>query len=131
VIGRDKKQGAPLSGGDELAFPDFAMARADDVPITPAGAHLRIAHPAQNNGSHILRRGYNFTDGSNGLGNLDAGLFFIAYTRDSDQHFIPLQTKLARNDTLNEYIQHTGSAIFAVPPSVTDGDYVGRPLFET
>ena len=85
--------------------------------------------PAQNGGSHILRRGYNFTDGSNGLGNLDAGLFFIAYTRDPVQHFIPLQTNLARHDALNEYIQHTGSALFAVPPGVSEGDYVGSALF--
>ncbi len=131
IIGRDKKQGAPLSGGDEFATPDFTMSGADSTPIIPNGAHLRVAHPDQNNGSHILRRGYNFTDGSNGLGNLDAGLFFIAYTRNPDKHFIPLQTNLARNDALNEYIQHTGSALFAVPPGVTDGGYIGQSLLET
>ena len=27
----------------------------------------------------MLRRGYNFVDGSNGLGRLDAGLFFLAF----------------------------------------------------
>ena len=48
-----------------------------------------------------------------------------------DQHFIPLRTNLARNDAMNEYIQHTGSAIFAVPPGVAEGDYIGRTLFET
>lgn len=130
VIGRDKKQGAPLSGGDEFATPDFAMSGAEDAPIIPVGSHVRVAHPDQNDGSHILRRGYNFTDGSNGLGNLDAGLFFIAYTREPDKHFIPLQTNLARNDTLNEYIQHTGSALFAIPPGVSDGGYIGQSLFE-
>ena len=29
----------------------------------------------------MLRRGYNFTDGSDGFGHLDAGLFFIAFVR--------------------------------------------------
>jgi deferrochelatase/peroxidase EfeB len=130
VIGRDKKHGAPLSGGDEFASPDFTMVGADAEPIIPAGAHIRVAHPDQNNGTHILRRGYNFTDGSNGLGHLDAGLFFIAYTRDPDKHFVPLQTNLARNDALNEYIQHTGSALFAVPPGVNEGGYIGQSLFE-
>ena len=30
----------------------------------------------------MLRRGYNFTDGNDALGRLDAGLFFIAFVRD-------------------------------------------------
>ena len=30
----------------------------------------------------MLRRGYNFTDGTDGLGRLDAGLFFLAFVRD-------------------------------------------------
>ena len=129
IIGRDKKVGAPLSGGKEFSTPDFAMTGANDAPIIAADSHLRHAHPNQNGGTRILRRGYNFTDGSNGLGNLDAGLFFIAYTSDPVQHFVPLQANLARNDALNEYIQHTGSALFAVPPGVSDGDYIGSALF--
>lgn len=129
IIGRDKKEGAPLSGGKELASPDFEMVGAREEPIIATGAHVRVAHPAHNDGTHILRRGYNFTDGSNGLGNLDAGLFFIAYTRDPVRFFVPLQTNLARHDLLNEYIQHTGSALFVVPPGVAEGDYVGSTLF--
>lgn len=130
VIGRDKRLGAPLSGGDELTAADFDAAGSDG-PLIPESAHVRLAHPTSNGGSHILRRGYNFADGSDGLGHLAAGLFFIAFTRDPDQHFIPLQTNLARNDALNEYIQHTGSALFAVPPGVpAAGDrFVGDTLF--
>ena len=37
---------------------------------------------------------------------------------------------LARHDTMNEYIQHTSSAIFAVPSGVPDGGYIGQALFE-
>ncbi len=44
----------------------------------------------------LLRRGYNFVDGSDGLGRLDAGLFFLAYQRDPRKQFIPVQRKLAR-----------------------------------
>jgi deferrochelatase/peroxidase EfeB len=130
IIGREKAHGAPLSGGDEFTEPDFAVPGANGSPIIPIDAHMRLAHPTENQGSRMLRRGYNFTDGSNGLGNLEAGLFFLAYTRDPDQHFIPLQTNLARNDSLNEYIQHTTSAIFAIPPGSTDGSYIGQTLFE-
>lgn len=130
IIGRDKKVGAPLSGGEEFTAPDFNMAGGDGAPIIAGTSHLRVAHPGQNGGTHILRRGYNFTDGSNGLGNLDAGLFFLAFTRDPVQHFIPLQMNLARNDALNEYIQHTGSALFAIPPGIATGEYIGQALFE-
>ena len=77
----------------------------------------------------MLRRGYNFVDGSNGLGRLDAGLFFIAYVIDPRTHFIPIQTKLGLGDGLSEYLQHTGSALFAVPPGIAEGEYVGQALF--
>jgi deferrochelatase/peroxidase EfeB len=128
VIGRDKRQGAPLSGGDEFTEPDFHTAGSDG-PIITETSHVRLAHPDQNSGTRILRRGYNFTDGSNDLGFLDAGLFFIAYTRDPIRHFVPMQANLARHDALNEYVQHTGSAIFAVPAGVGPGDYIGSALF--
>ena len=77
----------------------------------------------------MLRRGYNFVDGSDALGGLDAGLFFIAYVRDPRTHFIPMQTRMARLDTLMEYLKFTGSALFAIPPGVTGpGDWVGAAL---
>lgn len=130
IIGRDKRDGAPLSGGDEFTDPDFATTGTGRAPLIPADAHVHLAHPTSNDGSRILRRGYNFTDGSNGLGNLEAGLFFLAYTRDPVRHFIPLQTRLAQHDTLNEYIQHTGSAVFAIPPGVPEGSYLAQDLLE-
>ena len=40
---------------------------------SPMDAHVRLAHPRPNNGARLLRRGYNFVDGSDGLGRLDAG----------------------------------------------------------
>ncbi len=93
-------------------------------------AHVRLASAEELNGIQILRRGYNFTDGTDGFGHLDAGLFFIAYCRDPQKQFVPMQQNLARNDALNEYIKHVGSAVFAVPPGVGDGDYWGSTLFE-
>jgi deferrochelatase/peroxidase EfeB len=65
---------------------------------------------------HILRRGYSFTDGfDDQLGQLEAGLFFIAYQRDPAQ-FVALQRRLGSSDALNEYVKHMSSALFAVPP---------------
>ena len=83
-----------------------------------------------NDGVQILRRGYNFTDGTDGLGRLDAGLFFIAFVRDPRTQYVPMQTKLSRDDLLMEYLVHTGSGLFAVPPGVTGpGRWVGQDLF--
>ena len=67
-----------------------------DGPVIPRDAHVRVVHPDQNDGVRMLRRGYNFVDGSNALGGLDAGLFFIAFVRDPGTHFIPLQTRMAQ-----------------------------------
>ena len=77
----------------------------------------------------MLRRGYNFVDGNDPLGRLDAGLFFLAYQRDPRTAFIPVQNALADNDALNEYIRHVGSGIFAVPPGVHPGEAIGHTLF--
>ena len=74
VIGRTKAEGAPLSGGGEFSQPDFAIKGGDDEPIVATDAHVRMVHPTNNGGAKMLRRGYNFVDGSDGLGRLDAGL---------------------------------------------------------
>ena len=59
---------------------------------------------------------------------LDAGLFFIAFQRDPRTAFIAVQQNLS-TDALNEYIRHTSSAVFAVPPGVGPAEYVGETLF--
>lgn len=121
IIGRSKGEGAPLSGGDEFAEPSFA---GDAIP---AEAHVRLAHAAQNDGIRILRRGYNYVDGNDELGQLSAGLFFLSYQRDPAQ-FIALQRTLSR-DAMNEYIRHTGSGIWMIPPGAEEGSFVGAGLF--
>jgi len=98
--------------------------------VIPANSHVRLASAKENDGLQILRRGYSFTDGvDESLGELEAGLFFIAFQRDPEKQFIPLQRKLGMNDALNEYIKHVGSAVFAVPGGVEKGGYVGEALF--
>ncbi|MEU6405985.1 iron uptake transporter deferrochelatase/peroxidase subunit [Streptomyces sp. NPDC046985] len=121
VFGRDKGEGAPVGKAKERDEPFLKAMKPD--------AHVRLAHPDSNGGITILRRGYSFTDGTDGLGRLDAGLFFLAYQRDPRKGFIPLQRRLSAQDALNEYIQHVGSAVFAIPPGVRDAhDWWGRPL---
>jgi deferrochelatase/peroxidase EfeB len=128
VIGRAKVSGAPLSGGSEFSTPDFAGAGAGGEPVIPADAHIRLASPEHNGGTRILRRGYSFTDGIDPqAGTLLGGLFFIAFMKDPAQ-FIQLQRSLA-SDALNEYIHHTGSAVFAVQPGLRPGQHYGDVLF--
>jgi deferrochelatase/peroxidase EfeB len=130
LIGRDKGEGAPLSGGTEFTPPDLE-AEGSAGPLMPLDSHVRLSHPDENGGVELLRRGYNFTDGSDGLGRLDAGLFFLAYVRDPVTQYVPMQNKLARNDALSEYLQHTGSALYAVPPGVPDASgYIGQSLLD-
>ena len=122
VFGRDKGEGAPVGKAKERDEPFLKAMKPD--------AHVRLAHPDSNSGITLLRRGYSFTDGTDGLGRLEAGLFFLAYQRDVRKGFIPVQRSLARSDALNEYIQHVSSAVFAVPPGVRDkDDWWGRALF--
>jgi len=118
---------------------------------TLLGATKSVAHPSANRTSSILstyqcfppmlmcaspvettplRRGYSFTDGmGTQTGELDAGLFFIAFQRDPRTQFVPLQQRLASDDALNEYITHVCSTIFACPPGVRSGGFVGETLF--
>jgi len=131
IIGRRKGTGGPVSGGDEFDPLDF-KAKAEDGELAVAEkAHVRLAHPDFNHGAKMLRRGYNFVDGSNGLGQLSAGLFFIAYQRDPHQQFVQVQRSLAgsQNDVLNEYIVHVGSGLFACPPGVGAKEHWGEALF--
>ncbi len=125
IFGRNKGEGAPLGSAHEFDEPDLAPggAIAED-------AHIRLASGQNLNGVRILRRGYNFVDGSDGQGHLNAGLFFLAYMRNPQTHFVPMQRALAGKDRLMEYIEHTGSAVFAIPSGLGDGAYWGQTLLE-
>jgi deferrochelatase/peroxidase EfeB len=122
VFGRRKVSGAPFGGTGEFDPVDPAS--------EPRNAHIILANPraAGSEAERILRRGYNYSDGLLPSGHIDAGLFFAGFQRDPRRQFVPIQQRLAAHDRLNEYIVHTGSAIFAVPPGVGRGGYVGETV---
>jgi deferrochelatase/peroxidase EfeB len=130
VFGRAKGDGAPLSGGTEFSALDFHKSGTDGTPLIDPDSHVHLAHRSSNSGAVLLRRGYNYVDGNDELGRLNAGLFFICFQRDPRTQFVAIQSTLAGRDAMNEYIRHIGSAIFAVPPGVADGSYVGATLFD-
>ena len=120
VTGRSKGEGAPLGSARE---------RDEVVPAAlPPRSHVALAHPSAHGGARMLRRGYNFVDGSDGLGHLDAGLFFLAYQRDPRRAFVSVQRALSRSDAMGEYLRHVGSSLWAVPPGVRPGGWIGETL---
>jgi deferrochelatase/peroxidase EfeB len=130
VIGRDKLAGAPLGERNEYDPVDLnAMSNGEQV--IPANAHIRLANPTNNDGQRILRRGYSYSEGVEPeSGEIDAGLFFIAFQRSPKRQFIPLQRRLAASDALNHHTLHTSSAIFAIPPGLNSpGGFIGEGLF--
>jgi deferrochelatase/peroxidase EfeB len=129
VIGREKASGAPLGGMDEYDAVDLTT-KTNGSQTIPADAHIRLASPDYNDGQRILRRGYSYSEPPEpGSGQIDAGLFFICFQRDPRRQFIPIQRRLAASDVLNHHTLHTASAIFACPPGVKPGGFVGESLF--
>jgi deferrochelatase/peroxidase EfeB len=52
-----------------------------------------------------------------------------ARRRSPREAFVPIFSKLAETDALNQFTTHTASALFAVPPgSAEPGDWIGRLL---
>lgn len=126
LVGRTKGEGGPMSGGGEFAPLDLEATAPDGSPAIAPDAHVRLAHPDANGGIRLLRRGYNFVDGNDELGRLDAGLFFLSFQKDPAR-FVTVQRSLAK-DGLNEYLKHVGSAVFAIPPGVREGASIGDAL---
>ncbi|MDX8153692.1 iron uptake transporter deferrochelatase/peroxidase subunit [Patulibacter brassicae] len=130
VIGRRKISGAPIGRQDEFDPVDLRARGGDGLPLIGDTAHIRLASPDTTKGIELLRRGYSFTDGIDPrTGQLDAGLFFLAYQRDPHRQFAALQRRLGTADALNEYIKHTGSAVFAIPGGIGRGRWLAQDLF--
>ncbi|MPZ93926.1 MAG: Dyp-type peroxidase [Propionibacteriales bacterium] len=129
IIGRRKDSGAPLGGDDEADAPDFA--RDPDSTTTPADAHIRLARPRTKSTEHqrMLRKGFNFANGSDRAGMLDEGLAFVSYQR-SLSTFLSVQERM-KGELLEEYTLPFGGGFFFVLPGVRDGDdWLGRGLLE-
>ena len=125
VIGRDLTVGAPLSGGDEFTPMDFEATRPEDGGIAiAANAHAKLAHPSQNNDRRMHRRGLNYSD------HTGTGLIFSAFQANIAKQFIPIQRALDDADALNEWTTAVGSAVFAIPPGMTEGGYLAQSILD-
>jgi len=140
TIGRRKFSGAPLSGKKDSDPLDLTAADKDGNPLIPATAHARIAAPAMNDGTQILRRGYSYNNGATFVAErwppwhqgieYDAGTLFVCYQRDPRTGFVKIFDKLSKLDAMNQFITHVGSGLFACPPGIAPGGSIGDRLFE-
>jgi len=127
-FGRHRISGAPLGEKNEFTKLDLKKKDSNGHPMIPKDSHVALAHG--DGKIKILRRSYSYTDGLDiQTGKIDAGLLFVSFQRDPFKQFVPMQSRLAQMDALNEYIVHNGSAIFACFPGVKEGSYIGEGLF--
>ena len=139
VIGRHKDTGAPLGKKRERDPLDLERTNSEGNLVIPDTAHVRLAAAASNEGAQILRRGYSYNDGVSFVAErwppwhqgmeYDAGLFFIGYQTDPRTSFVKIFGNLAKIDALNQFATHITSGLFACPPGVQKGEYIGQKLF--
>ncbi|WP_305094081.1 Dyp-type peroxidase [Prescottella sp. R16] len=125
VMGRRQSTGAPLTGESEFDAPDFGAVNAGGLPIIPEFSHIARARPMAVD-ERFLRRGYNYDEHPDGTGISDSGLIFTTYQADVTRQYLPVQQRLADGDMFNRWSTPIGSAVFAIPPGVRAGEYVGQ-----
>ncbi len=127
VFGRDKVEGAPLTGTRETDVPDYAARRADGTPVIPMDAHIRLAAPRTTTAGRCCAAATpSPTASTRPPASSTPACSSSPFMRDP-QVFVHLQNRLGTLDALNEYIEHVGSGLFACPGGVRGpGDHWGR-----
>ena len=82
-VGRVKDSGAPIGGTGSTRRSRRASSTS---PPTSASRIPRTG--ADSERERILRRGYNFDEGIDGIGQIGAGLFFLGYQQDPRRQFV-------------------------------------------
>jgi dye decolorizing peroxidase len=77
----------------------------------------------------MFRRSYNYDLGPQGDRASDSGMIFTCFQRDLEHQYLPVQARLAELDLLNEWTVPIGSAVFAIPPGIAEGELVGERMF--
>jgi deferrochelatase/peroxidase EfeB len=130
IFGREKLSGAPLGMHNEHDVPDYA--KDPDGDLIALDAHIRLANPRtpETDSSLMLRRGYSYSSGITGSGQLDMGLLFVCFQHDLAKGFITVQQRL-NGEALEEYIRPIGGGYFFALPGVADEKhYLGQSLLQ-
>lgn len=56
-------------------------------------------------------------------------VYYSSRSKKKPEQFIAIQNSFGREDKLNEYTTHRGSALFACFPGVQKGGFIGDSLF--
>lgn len=125
-VGRRLSDGSPMSAPAETSTEhtpaDFDAKNSLGLSSIGMAAHIRRAHSTDPS-ERIYRRASNYDDGT------EAGLLFGCYQTDPRKQFVPIQQRLDEADLLNEWVTHTGSAVFAMLPGFAPGGMLGETLF--
>lgn len=124
IIGRKLSNGAPLTGENETDIPDFAARDERGFTVIPDYAHIRNAGPGELH-ERFLRRPFNYVDSKTG----EAGLIWMAYAANLSKQYLPVQTRLAKNDLLNKWTVPVGSAVFFIPRGFQLGETLAKEMF--
>lgn len=127
VIGRNLENGAPLGKSHEFDAPDFDAEDALGLKKIPEYAHIRNA-AAQNLEERFFRRPFNY-ETSNGNGEVESGMVWIAYAKNLATQYLPVQLRLAESDLLNLWTTPVGSAVYLVPRGFKKGETLAADLF--
>lgn len=126
TFGRHRDTGAPIGKEKEMDEVDLDEKDANGEYVISQASHVRLAKKSK---KKILRRSFSYSSGvMDSTGTFDAGLLFISFQKDPEQ-FIAIQNSFGREDKLNEYITHRGSALFACFPGIQKGGFIGDSLF--
>ena len=128
VIGRNLRNGAPLTGEIETDVPDLGARHPNGLLVIPDFAHIRRAAP-QNVSDRIFRRPFSYEGSPSSDGTSDVGLLWTAYQRDMSKQFVPIQQRLDELDLLNKWTIPIGSAEFAIAGGVQPGEVIAQALF--
>ena len=127
VIGRNLSNGAPLTGVNENDVPDLNARYPNGLKVIPDFAHIRRAAPNRP-GERIFRRPFSYHEGVGSNGSPDVGLLWTAYQKNIESQYLPIQRRLEQLDLLNEWTVPIGSATFAIPKGVAQGEALAEAL---
>lgn len=122
VVGRRKRDGAPLSGGDAATEPDLHAKTPDGQYLIPVDAHVRRSNPLAAGVDLMLRRSYV-------IEHPEPGLLFISFQREL-RTFVSTLQRMEESDALLDFATATASASFLVLPGFTDDRPLGHQLWQ-
>ncbi|MBV7295341.1 Dyp-type peroxidase [Corynebacterium sp. TAE3-ERU12] len=133
VVGRKLASGAPLGQKKEHDPVDLDKRDQFGLPFIDPKSHVARSMPKHGKPSLQIRRRvfqYDLPPTADLDADSDTGLIFIAFQKDPMKQFDPIQKRLDKVDRLNEWIEHIGSAVFAIPGGTGPNEYWGEKLLK-